>query len=861
MRCHSHPFAVTAPLRQLQNWARVAATHGAGLVRHQPMAAAGVAAGRTRGPTQAAPPADLFRTKVHEGLGTSESDPYTRTLPNQESIPPESSVLQAAVASAPTQEEIEKLPKKWGLMQYWIGDTYPRLPLYLAQLAIPHPLPVSPTADELVGQFEAQIPLILHDQSRDIQEKMLMFWRSAVTAYDALALDHIFDRQKFERGLKEHHRQTLESAQALSLREEPLMALEVLRRKTILRRNKVIREGLIPLVEQGTYFGFGDGVWRVFFEAVDHNKPKIFGKDGGQLLGYVWDAIMDEDVIRTPSVTACVALYLTLLSVIYSPSLVMDDATRVSSNSIDEGIGHPKKKLGNKIFELTSPIRKRKFAEPVIREILESVEGSRNLSKVLRSCGMHELSREAALCEAINDSQRLLEADAAALSARFDSTTEVKSLLASIMGGTDEAVRSHVASTFGISPTNVNVDWDKVFMDVDWPTHWRRLAVELLSNTAVLTSVHQLVKNVISYKGSIKRLFNKEYEEELQQVIAARQARVASKRAKTATIVAELTSFRNIDQTLEMLRGLGVPMEELEYEAASMEERLKTKRPTVDPAVLKCLLEAIGKRHPTWIKAGVLPPSPAMLDNDPLSALEMMVRIFVRLVYLPQAGAASIAQHFRRRIGAIGKESFQYNVPTEMGIVEQYDNLQYKRYDWQGWYQRMVDVHNRNVSIRCRIDHLRRLDNYGAPLVDLQTERRLRIICGDRVGMGVLKLDSNKYEDQADNITHGTIKLSEILAESRKAQLGPEYWPTVEVKVRRPSGQTQAYYSNLDNDRIEKRSKELYKAYTEAKKRSLFVTPMDLWLEVKGAQARKAVKSTDSEGYTIESLEQSLGDE
>lgn len=38
--------------------------------------------------------------------------------------------------------------------------------------------------------------------------------------------------------------------------------------------------------------------------------------------------------------------------------------------------------------------------------------------------------------------------------------------------------------------------------------------------------------------------------------------------------------------------------------------------------------------------------------------------------------------------------------------------------------------------------------------------------------MGVVKLDSDKYEDQSDNITHGTGKLLELLADARKAQLG-----------------------------------------------------------------------------------------
>ncbi|CAD2215558.1 hypothetical protein AGDE_13156 [Angomonas deanei] len=121
--------------------------------------------------------------------------------------------------------------------------------------------------------------------------------------------------------------------------------------------------------------------------------------------------------------------------------------------------------------------------------------------------------------------------------------------------------------------------------------------------------------------------------------------------------------------------------------------------------------------------------------------------------------------------------------------------------------------------------------------------------------MGVLKLDSDKYEDQEDNITSGVHKLSELLADSRKAQLGQEYWPTVEVKVRNPSGQSKTYYSVIDDDRVEKKSKEYYDKYKEAKKRSLFVTPIDTWLEVKGMQTRKTSEAADARGYTVDMID------
>ena len=315
-----------------------------------------------------------------------------------------------------------------------------------------------------------------------------------------------------------------------------------------------------------------------------------------------------------------------------------------------------------------------------------------------------------------------------------------------------------------------------------------------------------------------------------------------------------------VDRTLDVLRSLGVSLAELESVAAAAESQQRVRRQQVDSSVLDLLLEAIRQRHPSWQASGVLPTGGAAAERPATFYLECMARMYIRLSYVPQAAAATMAQCTRRRIGAVGLAATQFNLPAEMGMVEQYDNLQYKRYDWQGWYQRMVDVHNRNVSIRCRIDDLKRLDAYGNPFVDLQTERRLRILADDRVGMGVLKLDSDKYEDQSDNITYGSTKMSELLADARKAQLGREYWPTVEVKVRRPSGQSKTYYSVLDDARIESRSKELYEKYREAKKRSLFVTPMDMWLDVKGMQARKTAETADAQGYTVDSLQDTMGE-
>lgn len=883
-------LSVTSVALQLQHRdRRIGGTHGAGVVKHDSMAKFNSATQRApRGVSQAAPAADLFRTQAHEGLGTSASDPYQRTLPNVESRAPESTVLHGVMATAATLEETATLGKKWASMQYWIGDTHPRLPMFLRSLMVPDPLPVSAHAERLISDFSAQLPHVMRDAGEADRAKMAAVWAAALEAYGAVGVQNIFDRAAFEAGLAEVHAGTVAAATAVPSSEGALLAFEVLRRKAVLKRNRFLEDGLARVVESGTYLGFGDGIWRVFFAAVERNKAAVFGPEANRLVSFAWEAVMREDAARTPSISAIVALYLTLASIAQSDALV-DSAHRATARRVDDGVANLAaatrrngadvngQALSKEALQLVNPIVKRKFAKATLEELLNSTAGSENLSKALRASGFHELSREAALCEAMNDDARLLAADTETLVQYFDSTQEVRSLLAQIVSGINATAKAHVLQTFGIPSAGGSVDWEKTFLAVDWDSNWRRLTMNLLSDSATLVEVRQVVKNAIGAKGSFQRLFSPAYEAELARVTGARSERVRSKAAKIAHIVGELSSYNLVDASIAIMAQLGVPMGPLPAEAAAVEDHFRRSRPVIDAAVLESIVAEIGRRHPSWVQAGVLPLPPADGGGASLSlsagpdgrldvagltrALELMVRMYVRLAYVPQAGAATVAQHTRRRIGPIGTEPHQHNVPAEVGFVEQYDNLQYKRYDWQGWYQRMTDVHNRNVSIRCRIDDLKRLDGHGNPFVDLQTERRLRILAGDRVGMGVVKLDSDKFEDQSDNITYGTGKLSEVLAESRKAQLGPEYWPTVEVKVRRPSGQSQAYYSTIDSDRIEKRSAELYEKYRDAKKRSLFVTPMDLWLEVKGMQARKAADTADADGYTLDSLQDSLGDE
>ncbi|RNF06781.1 hypothetical protein TraAM80_03702 [Trypanosoma rangeli] len=845
-------YSLTRGLRQVQGRERlILGTHGAGIVQHTSVAQPS-AANFPNSVTVAAPAADLFRTKVHEGTGTGEKDPYVRTLPNQVSREPESTVSQAHSTVAPTVDECTTLDRRWESMQYWFSDQYPRLIIYLQQLQVPDVPPLSSAAESLLSRFEEVGLPKLVSEGVDRQQ-LIKLWKTLTDEVNALQLQYLCDRSTFESKLSHICKEALQQMQSMSSGGvEGALAIEALRRQTILRRNDYIQKHLIDVMSNGAYFGFGDAVWQVFFHAVKTHKAALFGDSTPESLRFAWESVMQEDVVRVPDVTAPVALFLTLVCIHESNGLASGE-WKESASSLSDGIRSSHAVQGRPHLELLNPVVKRRFVARTVEALLQSPT-SNNFSKLLREHGLHDLSRDVSLCEAMNSNQKILEDDVADAVARFESRGEVKTLLSSLTAGTDAAVRDTVAKILGISVTTT-MNWDAVMQSVDWTNNWRRLATMLLCDQTVLVAIHKLVQNAIGAKGASRHLFSDEYVDQLQDIIAIREERELNKKLKIDRILKELSSYKNVDQTCEIIRQLGVDMTELDHAASLIRDKGLVRRPAMDEKLIACVLEAVAKRHPNWVRAGVIDPA-AMKDS--MSALRYMLFIFIRLAYVPQSGLAAMAQRSRRRIGPIGLEPFQFNVPTEVGFVEHYNNLQYKRYDWQGWYQRMVDVHNRNVSLRCRIHDLKRLDANGVPFVDTQTERRLRILAGGRVGMGVLMLDSDKYEDQADNMTFGSLKLSELLADARKAQLGEEYWPSVELKVRKPSGQSKAHYSLIDHDRIEKRSRELYEKYREAKKKSLFVTPMDMWLEVKGVQVRKASDGADAHGYTVDALQDAL---
>ena len=225
-----------------------------------------------------------------------------------------------------------------------------------------------------------------------------------------------------------------------------------------------------------------------------------------------------------------------------------------------------------------------------------------------------------------------------------------------------------------------------------------------------------------------------------------------------------------------------------------------------------------------------------------LALLSLARDIYFRCTIVPNRLTALLEQSMRQRVGPVGLSSSEHNLPLEVGHCTYHDMNTFRKYDLAGSYQRYVDIQNRNVSLRARVCDLRAFSHTygGRPLLDLQGERRLRSIAGDRVTGGILKIDSDRYEGYVDNWEYGSAQVSRVLSEAKKTDLGPEYVPTVEVPVRRPSGRHKLMNSTVDWDRVERASEKYYKAYTALKKTgTVYVSPMMTWLHYKKATTRR----------------------
>jgi hypothetical protein len=421
------------------------------------------------------------------------------------------------------------------------------------------------------------------------------------------------------------------------------------------------------------------------------------------------------------------------------------------------------------------------------------------------------------------------------------------------------AVKVKIARILGADPTAPELNIEAIFAKIDWPAVHEEVALRLMADAEVTKTLTDTIRRILGAKTTdVHTIVSKPAVEALAALTAAGDDQMVEVAEALRELRAAMLTGVAPAVVLRMLQASGVSLAPLEDASAKLVAAFTKEAPVPQP-LCAAIVQEVRRQHPKWATTGVVRDADSSVDLESAAASALLLRIYLRSTYVPHAGNALLKQRFRRRIGPVATQPHQQSLDVEVGFVEHYDIQQYKQYDWQGWYQRMVDIFHRNVSVRCRLQDLRRLDNAGRPFIDLQTERRLRVVAEDRVGRGMIKLDTDKFEDQPDNLAHGAAKLQELLSEGKKAQLGKEYWPTVEVKVRKPSGQSKMHYSVLDWDRVEDRSALMYKKYTELKKTQLFVPPTATWLTTaERATSVDAGAASDADGYTVGSLFESL---
>lgn len=836
-------FASTKKCNQVQHQHVITKSHGAGLINHE---------SKYKKDINAAPAADLASTPLDKGLGTNAQDPYNRTLPNLDMIPPESTVLTAS-RTAPTITEVQSLKKRSGTLGYWFGGQHPRMMHLLNSEKVAAPS-VPASGEVLLNEFKSVAVLGALCQGVEPPLDLVATtraWDAIENRFASMSL-RLLDKKGFELDLDRNIKAGLLLFGETSVPPEELKAaVEILRRKAVKRRNDKIAN-LMSLCSDEVLVGNGDAVLERVLNAVrnacnDSSLPpeaRFFNPSTDDSVKFLWENLVENPTVSacsSPAVTAPVALFFSIVSASLALAQPEVAVSKAATN-----------------FRSVPLIERRKFVKSLLMDLAaKNLLVTSEMTESLRLAGLKE---DSALMAIIGASMAVQAKERAeqikAMSLFFQDEPQVR-LVFQRLSGKGAEVKSALYKVLHLDEKTVPVL--ELTKRSSWPTRFmihmdRILSSDILTN-AIVEVIEGDMRNLQNKNMSAHAtLFSTEKLEALRKFNSDVKAHMEVTTARVRNVVESLYSSEKVDKTIEALQLCQVDLAELhEIRDKRIASLQKPKQPEIDLDVFSNIVNSVAERHANWKSANVLPPT-APAEPSSLDTLKMASRIYLRSVYVPNAAVAAIAAATRRRIGPIGTESHEFNIPIEVGQTEKYDNLLHKRYDWQGWFQRMVDIHNRNISMRCKLHELRTLDHQGRPFFDMQSERRLRIVAKERVGMGIIKLDSDKFEDQSDNLVHGSTKLSQLLADARKTHLGAEYVPTVEVKVRRPSGQSKMHYSLLDFDRVEKKSEQLFVLYKEAKKKSFFVSPKDTWLQVKGLQVRKTADAADADGYTVDNL-------
>jgi hypothetical protein len=828
-------------------------------------------------------------TPLHRGTGSSPADPVNRTKSNLVSSAPESTVVSHVVdATTRTQSDVDtnlRNADHYFTLAQWFGGAgggwaaasagVTRSDNAMAQFLrfqmSEDELPLPRSADASLAEFE-QKALPEFCAQFQVADATLAKAQWTATARRYRASVHLLDRSAFDTHLAscdeavrgffgkaaagDNSADDVNEPTGRGAASTLARLADLLRRDAVRARNRQLKQ-IIAFVNSSTLQG-GQAVWTRFFGLVDSLREPLLHSDDAVRAQYEL-ASADKSL---PAMKPATALLFALVT--SAASRRMSGAGNADLSKHASGAASS----GDDVLHLLTKDEILRFVSPRLPALLVAAD-----LHVFARLGLHNATQRLAEVHAIRQTARVeRRKKAGEIAHLFGDASEAESLITRVLNAPREnlnaapaAERIHTVLKAS-QPLTDGPSVERAMRAAGWKANYKELALELLTSSAFVELLKDAIKSELSTanknrptEGVVTTEANKLF---LESIIDTDKLFVTKARDAVAAVQWELLDSIRPATLLSLLQAHGVDTSPVHKLAARRREELQVEgelSTDASAAAVESLIAEVGRRNPKWVEQGIMPAKPSS-DVSPQSAaaVRLLLHMFLRMSYVPNAGAAVIAQRFRNRIGPIAQNPEQTNLEAEVGYVEAYDNQQFKNYDWAAWYQRMTDVYNRNVSIRCKLSNLRALDNYGKPFIDLQTERRLRVLAGERVANGVLKLDNDRFEDQKDNLAFGFVKVQELLSEAKKAQLGEEYWPSVEVKVRRPSGQSRMRYSLLDWDRVEKASEEAFERYAVKKRTTLFVPPTETWLKISGTTTSAAKATSDAEGYTVDSLFESL---
>eukprot|EP00755_Sulcionema_specki_P031498 Sspe_Gene.96770::Locus_69943_Transcript_1_1_Confidence_1.000_Length_1349::g.96770::m.96770 len=223
-----------------------------------------------------------------------------------------------------------------------------------------------------------------------------------------------------------------------------------------------------------------------------------------------------------------------------------------------------------------------------------------------------------------------------------------------------------------------------------------------------------------------------------------------------------------------------------------------------------------------------------------------------RRMAVPPAAKAVLASFLRGRGGGYGVSPHHINIPTtvqsEVPALDtaKKDEPRTARARWAQYRKIFVSV----------------------PVEDLQlspqARRRLEGMVPEDIHEGVLRIGCDNYEDYWDNYEFVVTKILQLVAEARKADIHPSYWPMEQYKVHEKSGYERAVESVENWHAMQAESISLGERYCKLKNEGVeSVTGFNLYdtkayrtLNEEKAKIRRVevqVKG-ESEGYTVGKL-------